>query len=112
MIGEKGEVLYIGKAASLKKRVTSYTHLSRLPNRLKQMVSQTVTMEIVTTHTEAEALLLEANYIKRMQPRFNILLRDDRSEPWLMLTDNHIFPRIVRHRGRVPEGVTLWGPFG
>ena len=112
MIGEKGEVLYIGKAASLKKRVTSYTHLSRLPNRLKQMVSQTVTMEIVTTHTEAEALLLEANYIKRMQPRFNILLRDDRSEPWLMLTDNHIFPRVVRHRGRVPEGVTLWGPFG
>ena len=68
MIGEKGEVLYVGKAASLKKRVTSYTHVSRLPERLKRMVSQTVTMEIVTTHTEAEALLLEANYIKRMKP--------------------------------------------
>ena len=112
MIGEKGEVLYVGKAASLKKRVTSYTHVSRLPERLKRMVSQTVTMEIVTTHTEAEALLLEANYIKRMKPRFNILLRDDRSEPWLILTDHHAFPRVARYRGRAPEEATLWGPFG
>ncbi|QEO18419.1 excinuclease ABC subunit UvrC [Acetobacter vaccinii] len=111
MLGEKGDVLYVGKALALKKRVASYTHLSRLPERLRRMVSETVAMEIVTTHTEAEALLLEANYIKRMKPRFNILLRDDKSYPWLMLTDGHEFPQITRHRGKAPKGATLWGPF-
>lgn len=111
MLGSKGEVLYVGKALSLKKRVTSYTHVARLPERLRRMVSETASMEIVTTHTEAEALLLEANYIKRMKPRFNILLRDDKSYPWLMLTDGHPFPQIAKHRGKAVKGASLWGPF-
>ena len=111
MLGSRGEVLYVGKALSLKKRVTSYTQVARLPERLRRMVSETVCMEIVTTHTEAEALLLEANYIKRMKPRFNILLRDDKSYPWLMLTDGQDFPQIAKHRGKAVKGASLWGPF-
>ncbi|MFT8674836.1 MAG: excinuclease ABC subunit UvrC [Acetobacter sp.] len=111
MLGQKGEVLYVGKALALKKRVTSYTQIARLPERLRRMVSETVAMEIVTTHTEAEALLLEANYIKRMKPRFNILLRDDKSYPWMMLTDGHPFPQIAKHRGKAEKGASLWGPF-
>ncbi|MFT9383262.1 MAG: excinuclease ABC subunit UvrC [Acetobacter orientalis] len=111
MLGSKGEVLYVGKALALKKRVTSYTNVARLPERLRRMVSETVAMEIVTTHTEAEALLLEANYIKRMKPRFNILLRDDKSYPWLMLTDGHPFPQVAKHRGKPVKGASLWGPF-
>ncbi|MCE0743969.1 excinuclease ABC subunit UvrC [Acetobacter sicerae] len=111
MINAKGEVLYVGKARALKKRVTSYTQLSRLPERLRRMVSETASMEIVTTHTEAEALLLEANYIKRMKPRFNILLRDDKSYPWLMLTGQHGFPQLAKHRGRMEKGASYWGPF-
>ena len=78
MLDAKGDALYVGKARSLKKRVTSYTQIARLPERLRRMVSETVSMEIVTTHTEAEALLLEANLIKRLKPRFNIVLRDDK----------------------------------
>ncbi len=111
MVGAKGEVLYVGKARALKKRVTSYTQLSRLPERLRRMVSETVSMEIVTTHTEAEALLLEANYIKRMKPRFNILLRDDKSYPWLVLTRQHAFPQIAKHRGKMEKGASYFGPF-
>ncbi|MFP2872124.1 excinuclease ABC subunit UvrC [Acetobacter tropicalis] len=111
MLGEKGDVLYVGKALALKKRVTSYTQVARLPERLRRMVSETASMEIVTTHTEAEALLLEANYIKRMKPRFNILLRDDKSYPWLMLTDGHPFPQVAKHRGKPVKGASLWGPF-
>ncbi|GBR11610.1 excinuclease ABC subunit UvrC [Acetobacter oeni] len=111
MIGAKGEVLYVGKARALKKRVTSYTQLPRLPERLRRMVSETVSMEVVTTHTEAEALLLEANYIKRMKPRFNILLRDDKSYPWLVLTEQHPFPQIAKHRGKMEKGAGYFGPF-
>ncbi|GAA4500091.1 excinuclease ABC subunit UvrC [Gluconacetobacter tumulicola] len=111
MIGEKGEVLYVGKARILKRRVTSYTQLGKLPERLRRMVSETVTMEIVTTHTEAEALLLEANYIKRMKPRFNILLRDDKSYPWIMMSDGDAFPQIAKHRGKLVKGASYWGPF-
>ncbi|MBV1837604.1 excinuclease ABC subunit UvrC [Acetobacter estunensis] len=111
MLGAKGEVLYVGKARALKKRVTSYTHVSRLPERLRRMVSETASMEIVTTHTEAEALLLEANYIKRMKPRFNILLRDDKSYPWLMLSEQHPFPQLAKHRGKMEKGASYWGPF-
>ena len=111
MLDATGEALYVGKARSLKKRVTSYTQLSRLPERLRRMVSETVAMEIVTTHTEAEALLLEANLIKRLKPRFNIVLRDDKSYPWLMLTEDHPFPQIAKHRGaRVRKG-SYYGPF-
>ncbi|HQT79712.1 MAG TPA: GIY-YIG nuclease family protein, partial [Rhodopila sp.] len=95
MLDAKGEALYVGKARSLKKRVTSYTQLGRLPERLRRMVSETTSMEVVTTHTEAEALLLEANLIKRLKPRFNVVLRDDKSYPWLMLTEDHPFPQIT-----------------
>src|SRR3978361_1730735 len=99
MLDAKGDALYIGKARNLKRRVVSYTQIGRLPERLRRMVSETVTMEIVTTHTEAEALLLEANLIKRLKPRFNIVLRDDKSYPWLMLTEDHPYPQIAKHRG-------------
>jgi excinuclease ABC subunit C len=111
MLDAKGEALYVGKARNLKKRVTSYTLLSRLPERLRRMVSDTVSMEILTTHTEAEALLLEANLIKRLKPRFNILLRDDKSYPWLMLTEDHAFPQIAKHRGAQLRKGSYWGPF-
>ena len=99
MLDAKGDALYVGKARSLKKRVASYTQVARLPERLWRMVSDTAAMEIVTTHTEAEALLLEANLIKRLKPRFNIVLRDDKSYPWLMLTEDHAFPQIAKFRG-------------
>ncbi|NPD66525.1 excinuclease ABC subunit UvrC [Lichenicola cladoniae] len=111
MLDGKGEALYVGKARSLRKRVYSYTQIGRLPERLRRMVSETVSMEIVTTHTEAEALLLEANLIKRLKPRYNILLRDDKSYPWLMMTDGHAFPQITKHRGKPGKGASYWGPF-
>jgi excinuclease ABC subunit C len=111
MLDAKGDALYVGKARSLKRRVTAYTQLGRLPERLRRMVTETVTLEIVTTHTEAEALLLEANLIKRLKPRFNIVLRDDKSYPWLMLTEDHPFPQIAKHRGAQLRKGSYWGPF-
>ena len=90
----------VGKAKSLKKRVANYIHIARLSNRLRRMVSETRSMEFITTHTEAEALLLEANLIKRYAPRYNILLRDDKSFPSILVTDDHTFPQILKHRGR------------
>ncbi len=111
MLDAAGEALYVGKARSLRKRVYSYTQLGRLPERLRRMVSETVTMEIVTTHTEAEALLLEANLIKRLKPRFNIVLRDDKSYPWLLLTEDTAFPQITKHRGARTRKGSYYGPF-
>jgi excinuclease ABC subunit C len=111
MLDAKGEALYVGKARNLKKRVASYTQLPRLSERLRRMVADTAAMEIVTTHTEAEALLLEANLIKRLKPRYNILLRDDKSYPWLMLTEDHPFPQIAKHRGAQLRKGSYWGPF-
>jgi excinuclease ABC subunit C len=111
MLDVKGDALYVGKARNLKKRVTSYTQLARLPERLRRMVTDTASMEILTTHTEAEALLLEANLIKRLKPRYNILLRDDKSYPWLMLTEDNPFPQIAKHRGAQIRKGGYWGPF-
>jgi excinuclease ABC subunit C len=111
MLDEKGEALYVGKARSLRKRVTSYTQLSRLPERLRRMVFETRSLEVVTTASEAEALLLEANFIKRFRPRFNIVLRDDKSYPWLVITEDHPFPQIAKHRGERRKGASYWGPF-
>ena len=111
MLDAKGEALYVGKARALKKRVAAYTQAARLPERLRRMVAETAAMEIVTTHTEAEALLLEANLIKRLKPRYNILLRDDKSYPWLMLTEDHDFPQIAKHRGARTRKGSYWGPF-
>ena len=111
MLNEKGEALYVGKARSLRKRVTSYTQISRLPERLRRMVFETRSLEVVTTGSEAEALLLEANLIKRFRPRFNIVLRDDKSYPWLVITEDHPFPQIAKHRGERRKGASYWGPF-
>jgi excinuclease ABC subunit C len=111
MLNAKGDALYVGKARNLRNRVRAYTQLNRLPERLRLMVMSTVTMEIVTTHTEAEALLLEANLIKKLQPRFNILLKDDKSYPWLILTEDHNFPQIAQHRGTRNRKASYWGPF-
>src|SRR5271170_5319409 len=99
MLDRKGDALYVGKARSLRSRVQNYTHPAALSNRLRRMVAETASMEIVSTHTEAEALLLEANLIKRLKRRYNILLRDDKSYPWLVLTERHDYPRISKHRG-------------
>ena len=111
MLAANGDALYVGKARALRKRVASYAQLARLPERLRRMVNETVAMEIVTTHTEAEALLLEANLIKRLKPRYNIVLRDDKSYPWLVLTEDHPYPQIAKHRGaRVRKG-SYYGPF-
>src|SRR5579862_5716209 len=111
MLDLKGDALYVGKARSLKRRVLSYTQIGRLSERLRRMVSETASMEVITTHTEAEALLLEANLMKRLKPRFNIVLRDDKSYPWLMLTEDHPFPQIAKHRGAQVRKGTYWGPF-
>jgi excinuclease ABC subunit C len=111
MLDAAGDALYVGKARNLRKRVTNYAQPARLEERLRRMVSETVSMEIVTTHTEAEALLLEANLIKRLKPRFNIVLRDDKSYPWLTLTEDHEFPQITKHRGAQTRRGSYWGPF-
>ena len=111
MLDRRGEALYVGKARSLRKRVANYTQVGRLDERLRRMVNETVSMEIVTTHTEAEALLLEANLIKRLKPRFNIVLRDDKSYPWLTLFEDHTFPQISKHRGTQARRGAYWGPF-
>ena len=106
-----GDVLYVGKAKSLKARVTNYTQVKRLPRRLQRMVAQTRSMTIVTTNSEAEALLLEAQLIKRFRPAYNVLLRDDKSFPFIFLREDHGFPRISKHRGaRTGKGV-FYGPF-
>ncbi len=111
MLDRRGGALYVGKARDLRKRVAAYTQPVRLSERLRRMVAETVSVEIVTTHTEAEALLLEANLIKRLKPYFNIVLRDDKSYPWLMLTKDHEFPQIAKHRGARLRKGDYWGPF-
>jgi len=111
MLDEKGEVLYVGKAKALKRRVSSYTQISRLPLRLKRMVALTRSMEFVHTHTEVEALLLESNLIKKLKPRFNILLRDDKSFPYILITTDHDFPQITKHRGAKKIKGEYFGPF-
>jgi excinuclease ABC subunit C len=92
MLDARGDVLYVGKARALKNRVANYTQVDRLPNRLRRMVSQTRSMTIVTTNSEAEALLLEAQLIKRYRPAYNVLLRDDKSFPFILLRADHAFP--------------------
>ncbi len=111
MLNAKGEVLYVGKAKHLKKRVSAYTQLSKLPARLQRMVSATHALEITTTATEAEALLLEANLIKHHAPRYNILLKDDKSFPYIAIDDTHAFPRISKYRGAQHKGHSYFGPF-
>ncbi|MBT5571053.1 MAG: excinuclease ABC subunit UvrC, partial [Alphaproteobacteria bacterium] len=99
MLNAAGDALYVGKARNLKRRVTNYTQLTRLPYRLQRMVAETIELEIITTHTEAEALLLESNLIKRLTPRYNVLLRDDKSFPYILLTRN-----LDRQTGKTGAG--------
>ena len=111
MLDARGTALYVGKARSLKKRVPSYTRINQLPNRLKRMVSETSSLEIVTTHTEVEALLLEINMIKQLRPRYNVLLRDDKSFPHILIARDHDYPQIVKHRGAQKREGDYFGPF-
>jgi len=107
----RGDVLYVGKARVLKNRVNSYTQIAKLPKRLQRMVAQTRDMTIVTTRTEAEALLLEAQLIKRFRPPYNVLLRDDKSFPFILLREDHPFPRVQKHRGARRAKGQYFGPF-
>ncbi len=107
----RGDVLYVGKARALRNRVTNYTQVERLPNRLRRMIAQTRSMTIVTTNSEAEALLLEAQLIKRYRPAYNVLLRDDKSFPFILLRSDHAFPRIQKHRGARKAKGNYYGPF-
>lgn len=110
MLDEKGQVLYVGKAKNLKKRVVTYTQPDRLPLRLQRMISETCRMEIVTTYTEAEALLLEANLIKKLMPRYNILFRDGKTLAYIALT-RHEWPLLTKYRGKQQDNVQYFGPF-
>jgi excinuclease ABC subunit C len=107
----RGDVLYVGKARVLKNRVANYTQVDRLSTRLRRMVSQTRSLTIVTTNSEAEALLLEAQLIKRYRPAYNVLLRDDKSFPFILLRTDHAFPRISKHRGARRAKGNYYGPF-
>jgi len=111
MIDARGDVLYVGKARVLRNRVANYTQVERLPLRLQRMVSQTREMTIVTTNSEAEALLLEAQLIKRFRPPYNVLLRDDKSFPFILLRADHAFPRLSKHRGARKAPGNYYGPF-
>ncbi|MDE2564021.1 MAG: excinuclease ABC subunit UvrC [Sphingomonadales bacterium] len=111
MLDARGDVLYVGKARVLKNRVANYMQVDRLSNRLRRMVSQTRSMTIVTTNSEAEALLLEAQLIKRFRPPYNVLLRDDKSFPFILLRADHAFPRITKHRGARKAKGSYYGPF-
>ncbi len=111
MLDHHENVLYVGKAKRLKRRVLNYTKIDRLPVRLQRMVSETVQLEVVNTHTEVEALLLESNLIKKLKPRYNILLRDDKSFPYLYLDTEHDFPRLDKFRGKRDGKGMYYGPF-
>lgn len=111
MLDKDLKPLYIGKAKVLAKRVVSYANIDKLPNRLRQMVSQLDTIDYITTETEAEALLLEASLIQSIKPPFNILLKDDRSFPYIVIEGEHPYPRIAKYRGKKKAGVSYYGPF-
>jgi excinuclease ABC subunit C len=111
MIDARGDVLYVGKAKNVKKRVTAYARPAGLDTRIERMVAATRTLEFVVTRTETEALLLEANLIKRLRPRFNVTLRDDKSFPYILITGDHWAPQILKHRGAHARQGKYYGPF-
>ena len=111
MMGEEGEVLYVGKARSLKKRVVQYAQGRFHTQRIAHMVHLTRSMEFVTTRTETDALLLEINLIKQLKPRFNVLLRDDKSFPEILIRRDHRAPQIRKHRGAHAIPGDYFGPF-
>lgn len=111
MIDGKGDVLYVGKARNVKKRVTSYASPAKLSNRIQRMVSETASLEVISTHTEVEALLLESNLIKKLRPRYNVILRDDKSFPYILITGDHAWPRVTKYRGARSAKGDYFGPF-
>jgi excinuclease ABC subunit C len=111
MIDAAGNVLYVGKAKNLKNRVSTYTNATALNTRLQNMIAQTASMDIVTTRSEAEALLLEANLIKKFAPRYNVLLKDDKSFPYIFFSGDHEFSRMAKHRGPKIKKGKYYGPF-
>ena len=111
MLNAAGEVIYVGKARNLKSRVQNYTRLGGHTNRIARMIASTASMEFMTTATESEALLLEANLIKRFRPYFNVLLRDDKSFPYILISREHAAPQIMKHRGARNVKGEYFGPF-
>ncbi|MDX2257647.1 MAG: excinuclease ABC subunit UvrC [Hyphomicrobiaceae bacterium] len=111
MLDASGEVIYVGKARSLKARVGNYARIGGQTNRIARMIAATRSMEFVTVRTEAEALLLEANLIKRFKPRFNVLMRDDKSFPYILIAKDHAAPQILKHRGARSRKGEYFGPF-
>jgi excinuclease ABC subunit C len=111
MLDAAGNVIYVGKARNLKARVTSYARAGNHTNRITRMIANTASMEFVTVRTEAEALLLEANLIKRFRPRYNVLLRDDKSFPYILIARDHKAPQILKHRGARNRKGDYFGPF-
>ena len=111
MVDAHGAVLYVGKAKNIRKRVTSYARPTGYDPRIERMIAATATLEFVSTRTETEALLLEANLIKRLRPRFNVLLRDDKSFPYIVITGDHWAPQILKHRGARNRDGRYYGPF-
>jgi excinuclease ABC subunit C len=111
MVDASGTVIYVGKARNLKARVTNYARAANHTNRIARMISATASMEFVTVRTEAEALLLEANLIKRFRPRYNVLLRDDKSFPYILIARGHPAPQILKHRGARNRKGDYFGPF-
>src|SRR5499427_9559286 len=111
MIDGRGDVLYVGKAKNIKKRITAYARPTGLDTRIERMIAATRTLEFVVTRTETEALLLEANVIKRLRPRFNVVLRDDKSFPYILITSDHWAPQILKHRGARNRQGHYYGPF-
>src|SRR5262245_9874884 len=111
MIDAKGDVLYVGKAKNIRKRIIAYTRSTGYEPRIERMIAATAALEFVSTATETEALLLEANLIKRLRPRFNVLLRDDKSFPYILITADHWAPQILKHRGARSRAGNYYGPF-
>src|SRR3954467_5287832 len=111
MIDARGDVLYVGKAKSIRKRIISYARPTASDPRIERMVAATCALEFVSTATEPEALLLEANLIKRLRPRFNVLLRDDKSFPYILITADEAAPQILKHRGARNRKGDYYGPF-
>jgi excinuclease ABC subunit C len=111
MVDKAEDVLYVGKARNLQKRVAAYAKTGGHTHRIAQMIAKTASMEVVTTRSETEALLLEANLIKRLRPRYNVLLRDDKSFPYIHVTGDHAFPQAIKHRGARNRAGEYYGPF-
>ena len=111
MLNASSEVLYVGKARNLRARVSNYARPSGHSGRIARMIRETASMMFLTTRTETEALLLEQNLIKQLKPRYNVLLRDDKSFPNILISGEHAFPQLKKHRGKKSEKGTYFGPF-